>query len=102
MTTKSLALEKAAKGYAAAGSASRLGVLLLLVKAGEEGLTVGQIGSDLGIAPSTLAHHLRHLVLAGLVNQEKQGREMRTTANYEHLETLGNFLLSECCKNSRK
>jgi len=90
----------AAKGYAAVGSESRLDVLLLLVQAGEEGLTISEIGSQLGFAASTLAHHLRYLVDANMILQEKQGREVRNTANYKYLEELGNYLLLECCKNS--
>jgi DNA-binding transcriptional ArsR family regulator len=92
----------AAKGYAAVGSEPRLDVLLLLVKAGEEGLTISEIGNQLGFAASTLAHHLRFLVEAHMVLQEKQGREVRNTANFAHLEELGNFLLLECCKDSEK
>lgn len=91
--------KQAAQGYASIGSESRLAVLLLLVKAGSSGRTVSEIGSELNMAPSTLAHHLRHLVTAGMVIQEKLGREVRNTANFDHLEELGNFLLLECCKN---
>ena len=92
---------QAAKGYAAAGSEARLAVLQLLVKAGNEGMTIGGIGKELDMPPSTLAHHLRHLVASGMVTQEKQGREVKNTANFEFLENLGNFLLLECCKNQQ-
>jgi ArsR family transcriptional regulator len=97
-----ITIKEASHGYAAAGSESRLAVLLLLVQTGEDGLTIGEIGNQLGIAASTLAHHLRCLVSARMIIQEKQGREVRNTANYTYLEELGNFLLSECCKNSKK
>lgn len=90
----------AAQGYAAVGSEPRLDVLLLLVQAGDGGLTVSEIGSQLGFAPSTLAHHLRFLVDAKMILQEKQGREVRNTANYDYLKELGNYLLLECCVNS--
>ena len=43
------------------GSEARLKVLKTLVRAGEAGLTVGEIQNRTGIAPSTLAHHLRFL-----------------------------------------
>ena len=94
-------VKKAAQGYASIGSESRLAVLLLLVKAGNSGLTISEIGSELKMAPSTLAHHLRYLVTADMVIQEKQGREVRNTANFEHLEELGKFILHECCKNEQ-
>ena len=91
--------KQAAQGYAAIGSESRLQVLLLLVKAGNSGRTISEIGTELDMAPSTLAHHLRHLVTAKMVIQEKQGREVRNTANFDLLEELGKYILLECCKN---
>lgn len=97
-----LSIKEAAKGYAAAGSESRLDVLLLLVKAGDDGMTISEIGNRLKMAPSTLAHHLRYLVSANMVIQEKQGREVLNTANYEFLEELGKYLLLECCKEARR
>ena len=51
-------LEEAAQGFAAVGSEPRLEVLLALVKAGHQGLSIGTIGERLGIPLSTLAHHL--------------------------------------------
>jgi len=97
-----LSIKEVAQGFAAVGSESRLSVLLLLVKAGNDGLTVSEIGSQLGIAASTLAHHLRYLVAAKMILQEKQGREVRNTAHFDCLEELGNYILLECCKNSNK
>jgi ArsR family transcriptional regulator len=99
---KMLSIKEVAQGYAAVGSEARLSVLLLLVQTGEDGLTISEIGHQLGIAASTLAHHLRHLVTANMIIQEKQGREVRNTANFDYLEELGNYLLLECCKNSRR
>lgn len=95
-----LSIKEVAQGYAAVGSEARLSVLSLLVEAGDDGLTVSEIGDQLGIAASTLAHHLRYLATANMILQEKQGREVRNTANYDHIEELGNYLLLECCKNS--
>jgi len=90
-------IEQAAQGFAAMGSEARLQVLLTLVKAGTEGLSVGDIQSRMGIAASTLAHHLRHLTSAGLIEQEKTGRAVINRASYKHLETLAAYILSECC-----
>ena len=97
-----LSIKKIAQGYAAVGSESRLSVLLLLVQAGDDGLTISEIGNQLDFAASTLAHHLKYLVSANMVIQEKQGREVRNTANFDYVEELGNYLLLECCKNSNK
>ncbi|MCH9675758.1 MAG: metalloregulator ArsR/SmtB family transcription factor [Gammaproteobacteria bacterium] len=92
-----LVLEEAAQGFAAVGSEPRLEVLLTLVRAGPEGLSVGDIQARVGIAPSTLAHHLRFLAAAGLIDQEKHGRSVVNRAAFERIEALANFLLRECC-----
>lgn len=90
-------LEQAAQGFSAVGSEPRLMVLLTLVRAGEEGLTIGEIQARVGQPASTLAHHLRFLAAAGLVEQEKQGRSIFNRAAYNHIETLAQYLLRECC-----
>jgi len=89
--------EEAAQGFAAMGSESRLQVLRCLIRAGREGLTVGDIQERTGIAPSTLAHHLKFLTGAGVVDQARVGRSTLNQANFEQLEKLAGFILSECC-----
>lgn len=90
-------LELAAQGFAAMGSEARLEVLRILVRAGSGGLTVGDIQSRTGIAPSTLAHHLKFLTAGGLVVQTKTGRTVVNRANYEQLHALADFILDQCC-----
>ena len=90
-------IEKASTGFAAVGSSPRLQVLTLLVRAGNAGLTTGDIQQKLGIPASTLTHHLKHLADGGVIRQAKQGRAMFNIANYEHLNALAAFLLNECC-----
>lgn len=86
-----------ARALAALGHDARLSIFRLLIKAGDSGLNVGQIGAHLGIAPSTLAHHLGALVDAGLVTQERLGREVVNRAAFAAIRGLADFLLSECC-----
>lgn len=93
-------LETAAQGFAAMGSEARLDVLRVLVRAGEAGLTVGDIQDRTGIAPSTLAHHLKFMAGAGLVTQKKIGRTTINRAQFDVLQTLANFILSECCADA--
>lgn len=90
-------LEVAAQGFAALGSEARLQVLLVLVRAGGAGLTVGDIQSRTGLAGSTLAHHLKFLTSAGLVVQEKAGRAVISRAAFDHLEQLAGYIMRECC-----
>lgn len=90
-------LVEAAEGFAAVGSEPRLALVLSLVRAGPDGLTVGEIQDRLGMAGSTLTHHLRALVTAGLVVQERQGRSIYNRANFDKMQWLAAYLLRECC-----
>lgn len=89
--------EIAARQLAELGNVHRLLAYRLLVKAGEEGLSVGDIQEHLGIPGSTLSHHLSRLVWAGLVIQERQGRSLRCRANFAAMRGLIGFLADECC-----
>lgn len=92
-----LAIEEAAQGFAAVASEPRLEVLLTLVRAGDDGLTVGEIQQRIELPASTLAHHLRFLSAGGLIAQERRGRTVISRAVYEHIEALADFLHRECC-----
>jgi len=87
-----------AKSLAALGHDARLNVFQLLIRAGEDGLSVGEISRHLKLAPSTLAHHLRALVDARLVIQEKRGREVNNRADFAAMRQMMGFLTSQCCK----
>ncbi len=86
-----------ARALAALGHDARLSIFRLLVKAGHDGLRVGDIGEHLGLPPSTLAHHLSALVDAGLVVQDKQGREVFNRVDFDAMNRLVGFLTAECC-----
>lgn len=89
--------EEAAQGFAAMGSEARLQVLRCLIRAGHQGVTVSEIQDRTGIAPSTLAHHLKFLTGAEVVQQERVGRSILNRANFDQLQRLADFILSECC-----
>ncbi len=89
--------ETAAQGFAAMGSEARLQVLRCLIRAGQPGLTVGEIQARTGMAPSTLAHHLKFLAAGGVVEQEKSGRKVINRACFAALQDLAGFILAECC-----
>ncbi|MEO1100853.1 MAG: metalloregulator ArsR/SmtB family transcription factor [Pseudomonadota bacterium] len=88
----------AADQFAALGHANRVKVLRQLVQAGCCGLTVGELRESLGVPASTFAHHLKALAQAGLVEQEKRGREVVSKASYAAIRTLHGFLIKDCCK----
>lgn len=87
-----------ATAMAALGHHTRLAIFRLLVKAGDEGLNVGEIGGHLGCPASTMAHHLSTLVDAGLVTQERQGRQIVNRADFNAMRQAVSFLTDECCQ----
>ena len=97
----SLTIEEAASTFAALGSEQRLGVLRTLVRAGPEGLTIGELGTRTGVTGSTLTHHIKILVQAALVTQKKQGRSIIcAAAEYERMNELSEFLIKQCCADA--
>jgi len=95
-----LSLEAAATALESLGNPTRLAVFRMLVRSGSNGRPVGTIQASLGIAPSTLTHHIGHLVSRGLVTQIREGRVLRCVANYRQLASLLAFLLAECCQDA--
>ena len=95
-----LAEERAAAMLAALGSTVRLKVYRLLLRAGTDGVSVSTIQRSSGIPASTLNHHLAALAGAGLVAQERVGRELICRAAYADIHKLSAFLLQECCTDA--
>jgi DNA-binding transcriptional ArsR family regulator len=94
-------LTLAAASFAALGSEQRLLVLRCLVRAGSDGLSIGDLGARTGVTGSTLTHHLKLLAAAGLVKQERQGRSTICAAvAYDEVQALAQFLLTECCADA--
>jgi ArsR family transcriptional regulator, arsenate/arsenite/antimonite-responsive transcriptional repressor len=90
-------LERAADQLEALGNPTRLQLYRTLVRAGEEGLPVGRVQEKLGIAASTLSHHLKRLVDTGLVTQERQATTLICRAHYPGMQALIGYLADECC-----
>lgn len=90
-------VEQAAKQLEALGNPTRLKVYRALVRAGDDGLPVGRLQEKLGLAASTLSHHLHRLILTGLVTQERQVTTLICRAHYPAMNNLVGFLVDECC-----
>lgn len=86
------------KGLAALAQPLRLQVFRALVVVGEAGLTPGAIQEALGIAPATLSFHLKELVNAGLVTQERASRNLIYRAHYAQMNELLAYLTQNCCQ----
>jgi ArsR family transcriptional regulator len=89
--------ELAARCLAELGNLTRLDIYRLLVRASPDGLTIHAIQRRLDIPASTLAFHLRGLVTAGLIAQEKSGRETICRAGHRQVNAVIDFLREKCC-----
>ena len=99
MTMQTVSTEVAAARLESLGSPPRLTLVRELVKAGNTGLSVGELKDRLAMPGSTLSHHLHHLIEAELVSQEREGRVLRCRANFATMAALVDFLLAECCRD---
>ena len=86
------------KALTALSQAHRLRVFRALVVAGQAGLTPGQIAEAQQIPAATLSFHLKGLVQAGLLTQERQGRSLIYRADFAQMNALLAFLTENCCQ----
>ena len=63
--------DDAAARLEALGNPTRLQIYRALVRAGDTGMAVGKLQSKLDLAASTLSHHLKSLLIVGLISQER-------------------------------
>jgi ArsR family transcriptional regulator len=87
--------------FAALGAEPRLRILRVLLSAHPEGMVVGEIQAELGIAASTLSHHLEKLKNEELIAVRRESTFLRYTANTIVLEELLGFLYAECCTRNK-
>lgn len=86
--------------FAAIGAEARLRILRLLLAAHPDGLVVGEMQAELGIAASTLSHHLDKLKVEDLVTVARESTFLRYRANTDVLRELLGFLYTECCSRT--
>ena len=90
-------LELAAARLAELDHSTRLAIFRLLVKAGQHGISVGDIQQRLDIPGSTLSHHLSRMIKVDLVEQQRDGRTLYCRLKFNEVEALLGFLYDECC-----
>lgn len=96
-----LATARFARMLSAMGTEPRLRIVRLLLAAHPVGLVVNEIADELGIANSTLSHHLDKLRNEELVTVAREGTYLRYRANAPALEELLGFLYAECCTRNK-
>ncbi len=77
--------------------AGRLAALRAVVSGPAAGTSAGQLQAQLGLAASTLSHHLGDLTEAGLLRAERQGTTIRYAARFDQLKALTEYLWQDCC-----
>ena len=88
------------RSLAALAQPVRLRVFRALVIAGPGGMTPGTMADGLGIPANTLSFHLKELMGAGLVTQERASRNLIYRAAYEQMNGLLGYLTENCCQGA--
>ena len=78
----------------------RLRVFRALVGAGPQGMTPGALSATLDVPASTLSFHLKELMHAGLVSQERDGRNLIYRPALDQMQALLDYLSAHCCQGS--
>ena len=90
----------AVASLAALAQAMRLRVFRALIGAGPEGMTPGALSATLDVPASTLSFHLKELMHAGLVSQEREGRHLIYRPSVERMNALLDYLTAHCCQGA--
>ena len=89
--------EQVVKALTALAHSVRLQVFRTLVVAGAEGRTPSDIAEQLAVPSTALSFHLKELMAAHLVSQERVGRNLFYRAAYDEMNALIGFLTENCC-----
>jgi DNA-binding transcriptional ArsR family regulator len=79
---------------------NRLRIFRLLVERGPAGLPAGRIAERVGLVPSSLTFHLQNLQRAGLITQNREGRQLIYSADFTAMTALVAYLTDNCCAES--
>ena len=88
----------AVKRLSALAQDNRLAVFRLLVQAGPDGVSAGDIARALDVPANTLSAQLTVLGNAGLVMSRRDGRSIIYTAAYDGMSDLLVYLMEDCCQ----
>ena len=85
------------RSLAALSQETRLQAFRALVVAGPDGMTPSDLAYHLDVAPSRLSFHLKELLYAGLISQERDGRNLIYRAQFDRMDGLMSYLTAHCC-----
>ena len=93
---------KALNAFAALSQPTRLDAYRLLIRAGTEGMTAGDIANRLGVKQNTMSATLSVLTQASLIRNIREGRSIRYFADLDGMRGLLGFLMEDCCGGNPK
>jgi DNA-binding transcriptional ArsR family regulator len=94
-------LERHAEQLAALGHPVRLAIVRFVVQGGDEGIAAGEIQNHVDLPASTLSHHLKRLVDAGMLKSRSEGTFHYYSAEYTSLRALTDYVWEDCCKRGK-
>jgi len=83
---------------AALAQASRLRIFRALVVKGGDGLTPAMLAEMMDMPANTLSFHLKELMHADLISQERSGRNLIYRAQYDRMNAVLAYLSQNCCQ----
>lgn len=86
------------KALAALAQTNRLQIFRALVVKGNDGLTPAMLAESLGMPANTLSFHLKELMNADLISQERSGRNLIYRAQYDRMNAVLAYLSQNCCQ----
>jgi ArsR family transcriptional regulator, arsenate/arsenite/antimonite-responsive transcriptional repressor len=75
----------------------RLAIYRLLVEAGPDGMSAGEIAERIGLVPSSLTFHVQSLQRSGLIGQRRVSRQLFYSADFGAINALVEYLTKNCC-----
>jgi DNA-binding transcriptional ArsR family regulator len=78
----------------------RLRIFRALIGAAPGGMTPGELSAMLGVPGSTLSFHLKELMHAGLVTQERESRNLIYRPSIAQMNELLAYLTAHCCQGA--
>ena len=90
----------AVASLAALAQGLRLRIFRALIGAAPLGMTPGELSVMLDVPGSTLSFHLKALMHAGLVTQEREARNLIYHPSIPQMNGLLSYLTAHCCQGA--
>ena len=76
----------------------RLRIYRAVVGVGPVGITPGALAAELAVLPSSLSLHIKELLYARLLTQERSGRHLIYRPSIDAMNELLAYLSAHCCQ----